>query len=111
MPAPRPRVVGDSPDFRRVRALPQREVTLAAGEAASDLLTPELTTPAGKRNGARLRPWQALGLLELMDHGGAFLGLSAGSGKTLITFLAPVVMQAKRPLLIVPGKLVEDTQT
>lgn len=57
----------------------------------------------------RLRPWQAAALCELHDHGGLFAQAGVGMGKTLVTYLAAVVLGAKRPLLLVPAKLKAKT--
>jgi hypothetical protein len=105
------REVEESPDFERIQALPRRKVTLAKGEAAAELLTPMLATKEGLRRGVRLRPWQALPLLELAQLRKGFFGGSTGIGKTLALFLAPTVVEAKKPLLILPGNLVDDTWT
>lgn len=107
------RQVVRSPDFDRILALPRRVATPAAGEAASAILTPMLA----KRPGVRLRWAQGLGLLEMAElraaggPGGAYLGLAPGMGKSLVTWLAPSVLDAQRPLLLVPGSLVDDTWT
>ena len=42
--------------------------------------------------------------------GGAFLPIQVGGGKTLITLLAPQVMQANRPILLLPASLIEKTE-
>lgn len=101
--------VKDSPDFRRIRALPQRDIDPAECERLSDELTPLLTTARGKRNGVRLKPLQALALHEFYTHRGAHLGLPVGEGKTLICALAPYIVGAKRAVLIVPASLVDKT--
>lgn len=105
------RSVHRTPDFDRIVALPSRAPTIEAGEAASELLTPMLTTPLGKRRGARLRPFQALVIQEALELGGVFAGLPVGEGKTLPTYVLPYCFEALRPLLILPGKLVDDTFT
>lgn len=56
-----------------------------------------------------LRPAQAIALKEMADIGGAFCPLGVGFGKTLISLLAPTVLGAKRPLLILPAALVDKT--
>jgi hypothetical protein len=48
--------------------------------------------------------------LELLQYGRLVCPMRPGSGKTLVTLLAGYVLEAKRPLLIVPGKLVEPTK-
>lgn len=58
----------------------------------------------------QLRPIQAVGLAELGQMGGGFFAMSVGEGKTLISGLAPVVLQAKNALVVVPSNLVEKTK-
>lgn len=71
-----------------------------------DLLTGEYSLPLGSM---RLRPVQAVTLESLADNSGAFGLIGVGEGKTLISYLAPLVVNAQRPLLIVPAKLKEKT--
>jgi hypothetical protein len=58
---------------------------------------------------AALRPWQGYALAEAANCGGAFLGLGVGHGKTLISFLLPVLLEAARPVLVIPASLREKT--
>jgi hypothetical protein len=97
--------VSHTAEMRRVLALPRKPWEV--DEDLVDLLTDELKTPAGTM---RLRPVQAAALATLHDCRGCFAPIAVGEGKTLISFLAPVVMQAKRPVLIVPAKLKEKTR-
>lgn len=101
--------VKSSPDFKRIRALPQREIDPVECEALADALSPLLQTPEGKRAGSRLKPLQALALSEFQEYGGAHLGLPVGEGKTLICLLAPHMRACKRPVLIVPAALKDKT--
>lgn len=89
--------VADSRELRRVLELPRREPE----DEAIDELSLELC-PSGAE---RLWPLQALGLLETADLGGALGGLGCGDGKTLWTAVAPTLVDARRPLLVVPGGL------
>jgi len=57
-----------------------------------------------------LWPIQAAGLREIHDVGGLFGPMAVSAGKTLITLLAPVVLGAERPLLVVPAALREQTK-
>jgi hypothetical protein len=102
-------VVKDSPDYRRIKALPQRDIDPEECERLADLLTPLLTTPHGKRRGVRLKPLQALAFHEMHLCRGAHLGLPVGEGKTLICMLAPHILDAKRAVLIVPASLKDKT--
>lgn len=91
--------------MNRIRALASRDWTENASLCA-DQLTAILRQPTGTM---RLREIQAVALLELYRAGGAFLHIRTGGGKTLITGLAPTVLGAKRPLLIMPAKLIAKT--
>jgi hypothetical protein len=57
----------------------------------------------------QLRTIQALALAELLMAGGLFCAARVGAGKTLISGLAPTVLNSRRPLLVVPAALVEKT--
>lgn len=86
-----------------------REITEASAERDNAALTPLLVTPRGRAEGARLVNNQGTALRELSEIGGGYFQLPVGEGKTLVTFLAPYVVEAKRPMLIVPPGLREDT--
>lgn len=90
-----------SADFRRVAALPRRRVSAADAEALVEPWTRRLAL----RPDAKLRRWQAYSLQMLREHRdrGVFLGLPVGQGKRLISWLAPTVVGAQRPLLLLPG--------
>lgn len=57
-----------------------------------------------------LRPVQALALHDAGVFGGLFGPIGVGEGKTLITMLLAVVLEARRPLLLLPAGLIEKTQ-
>lgn len=42
-------------------------------------------------------------------YGGLFGPIPVGEGKTLISLLAPYLLQAQRPVLLLPAMLVEKT--
>jgi hypothetical protein len=94
-------------------AITEREYDRTRAERDARELTPLLTTAAGKAAGVSLRPPQAFVLRELFErheHGqGVFAALTVGGGKTLISFLASYVVEAKRPVLVVPEALREKT--
>jgi hypothetical protein len=69
----------------------------------------ELLRRPGSR--AELRWPQALALHWLHEHRGLYCGLPPGEGKTLITMLAPVVLDARQPALIAPATLHRDKTT
>ncbi len=58
----------------------------------------------------RLRPIQAQALHELQQVGGLFAPIRVGGGKTLLSLLAPKVVNAMRPLLLLPASLIEKTE-
>jgi hypothetical protein len=91
-------------EFQRIDGLPRR--SLLSGEEWAARLTHALRQPWGKME---LRPIQALALAELYTQDGLFAPIRTGAGKTLITFLAPRLAEAKRPVLIVPASLREKT--
>lgn len=98
--------VRDTPELRRVLALPRRDWE-QEGKALAEELTQLLRRPGGEQ---KLRPIQAYLLRELGVYGGCIGIVRVGGGKSLPTFLAPYVVQAYRPLLIVPGALVDKTE-
>lgn len=56
----------------------------------------------------RLRPVQAEALAQVEAGGGLLGAVPVGQGKTLIALLAPRVLRAARPLLLVPAALREQ---
>jgi hypothetical protein len=99
-----------SPDFERIVSIPRRRFSWAQAERDAAELTPELVTPLGKKAGVSLRPLQGFVLRELWEQRGVYASISVGAGKTLISFLASYVMNAERPILVVPENLIEKTQ-
>lgn len=107
------------PELDRVIALPRR-VWEEDGERLAELLTEHLRFPGGPNpypggpplppGTQKLRPVQAVALRDAHDMKGMFGPIRVGGGKTLISLLACVVLGAKRPLLLVPAKLVEKTR-
>lgn len=115
-----------SAEFERIFALPRRPLVPSA-ELAYELTTllrtdercPECSglyehaskctlsdiLPIG------LRPLQGMAVGELYEHRGVLAPIGVGHGKTLITLLAPGVLGAERPTLILPANLVDDTRT
>ena len=91
-------------EFRRVEALPRREHRWLL--KCSQDLTAELKTEHGKME---LRPVQAEALIEAREQQGLLGALGVGFGKTLVSLLAPSVINAQRPLLLLPAQLKEIT--
>lgn len=98
-----------TPEFRRIHAIPRRPAEYDPAELEQIV---ETMTELLRRDGGtmRLRPIQAVALLEMSIQKGAYLPIRVGGGKTLTSLLAATVLNAKRPLLIVPAKLQEKTR-
>jgi len=94
-------------EFRRIEQLSRRQwdVEPLVSQLA-DFLTGELKTPAGTMKLWRV---QAAALAEIAEVNGAFCPVGVGDGKTLISLLAPVMVGAQRPLLLVPAALRDKT--
>jgi hypothetical protein len=93
-------------EFRRVQELPRLPPYRGPGILA-ELLTSELKTAAGTMT---LREVQAVALDMLHNSRGLVGDIPVGEGKTLISFLAAVAVQASKPLLLVPASLIEKTR-
>lgn len=93
-----------TPEFLRIANLPTRDWEDNAEELARQM-TELLKTPKGTQ---QLRPVQAAALHDLGVYGGVVCIVRVGGGKTLISFLAPYVVESVRPLLVVPGCLKGD---
>ncbi len=93
-----PPQVGRSMEFRRIEALPRRELDL---ERMKDL-TELFAKPEGTM---RLRPIQSAALLEAAMMNGGFFPIGCGMGKTLITLLLPTALDSERTVLLVPPAL------
>ena len=87
--------VGDTPDLRRILALPRRDLDLAQ---VPDL-TPLLAQPGGTM---RLQPIQSAALIEAAVARGVFCPIGVGFGKSLIAWLLPVVLDSKKTVIMVP---------
>lgn len=95
-----------SHELRRILSLPRRSWEEKAPEFV-EALTQHLRVPGGTQ---KLRPVQAAALVEMHDFGGLLALIRVGGGKTMISALGFVVMEARRPLLLVPAKLVDKTR-
>lgn len=98
--------VAHTREFDRVAALPRRALSIEDARAWATALTPVFALAPD----VALRPWQAQALADAVACGGAWLALPVGQGKTLITWLLPTALQARRALLIVPAALQGKTQ-
>lgn len=96
-----------TPELLRVVDLPRR---VWEDEPNLDTLTTDVTRYLKLATGTqKLRNLQAKALQEIHDCNGMLGPIPVGEGKTLISFLAPVVLDAKRPLLVVPARLKDKT--
>ena len=66
----------------------------------SAIMTEWLKTPTGTMS---LRKEQAWALAEIAEVEGLFGPIGVGVGKSILTLLAPTVLEAQRPLLILPA--------
>jgi hypothetical protein len=94
-----------SSEFARISSLPRRSLDVAP--SLVDAMTEALRTPSGTM---RLRSIQALALHDAGTLGGGFFPIDVGGGKTLISLLAAWVLDAKRPLLLLPAGLIDKTK-
>lgn len=100
-----------SREIERVKALPSRDWE-PTGEELAARLTAVLKTPSGTMH---LFPIQAVALHEIWQNRGLVGPIPVGRGKTLISLLAPLMLQPEtvhtaRPLLVLPAKLIEKTK-
>lgn len=91
-------------ELDRILRLPSRKMP-DGGELVGPL------TQLLKREGGTmsLRPIQAVALQEAAQCGGLFGPIRVGGGKTLLSLLLPTVLEARRPMLLLPAALVEKT--
>lgn len=100
------RQVNSSTEFLRIQQIPERDWSETAPELAKEL-TALLKTPSGEQE---MFPHQAMALHDIYSFGRLVCVIRVGGGKSLPSFLAPYCVQAFRPLLVVPGNLVEKTE-
>lgn len=101
------RAVQHTREVARIVALPRRVWTDESASALALELSEVLRKPGGTMT---LRPIQAQALLEAGCIGGGFFPIRVGGGKTLLSGLAPYVLEARRPMLFLPAKLIEKTK-
>lgn len=100
-------VVADTAELRRIRDLPRRTWTEETLASLAREMTSVLKTPDGTME---LRPVQALALHDIGTCGGLFAPIRVGGGKTLVSLLTPYVLEAQRPMLLMPASLIGKTQ-
>ncbi len=99
--------VQDSRELRRIVDLPRRTWDPAKRAAVVERLSAALRMPGSR---ATLKPLQAMALAEFGLMQGCFAPLPTGEGKTLLTLLAPRMVECRSPLLIAPAALLEKTE-
>lgn len=103
----RKRGVEATPDFYRIAALESRNWEERFGQELSKKMTPLLRSDRGEQE---LRDIQAVSLHDLAVYGCCVSFTRVGGGKTLMLLLAPYVVQAFRPLMLIPADLREKTE-
>lgn len=96
------RTVVRSEEFKRIADIARREFY----EDLSEMMTELYKTPQGTM---KLWTIQAIINTEIYNNNGGLACVRVGGGKTLSTLLLPVMMEAERPLLIVPAALKKKT--
>lgn len=94
-------------DIQRIKNIPRRTYSKEESEQVALEITNQLRTSNGTQ---QLRPQQAIALLELATTGGLFGALRVGAGKTLISLLAPTVLDSTRCILLMPAALIPKTE-
>lgn len=97
--------VQNTAELRRILGLPRRSLTDDYSSLAAEM-TEVLRQPNGKQT---LRSVQALALHDIGTCDGGFLPVGVGEGKTLVSLLAAYVLDAKKPILLLPASLIEKT--
>ena len=94
--------VGESSEFLRIKALPQRPMRL---DAFPDL------TERFKKPGGKMALWaiQSATLGEASRADGLLALVAAGAGKSLVSLLLSAAMHSKRAVLLVPAQLKRKT--
>lgn len=92
-------------ETERILSLPRRTYD----EQTEQQIIAEVSRQLGYGT-ALLRRDQAIALYELATQKGLFGALRVGAGKTLITLLAPTVLDVKRPVLLLPAALIGKTE-
>lgn len=95
-----------TPEFKRIEQIPVRKLDPREGEELQELLTDGLKTPRGTM---RLELPQAWGLTEAYRNKGLMMQAPVGTGKSLITYTIPTLLDCARPLLLVPARMLQRT--
>jgi hypothetical protein len=98
--------LGNTSEFRRIRDIPRRVWSDEESARLAVEMTRALRTKEGEQE---LRPHQAVSLHDIAQDHGLLGPLRVGSGKSLISFLAPYVVGARNPLLMLPAGMIGET--
>lgn len=94
-------------ELQRIERLPRRDWANAPDlEELTREATLAFKTPGGTMS---LWPAQAAALRDIFEVKGLFAPVGVGAGKTLVTLIAPVALDAQRPVLLVPASLRDQT--
>jgi len=99
--------VANSPEMTRILELPRLDWQRDTDEQFVERVSEYLRALGGQQT---LRKVQVATLQQLHDFGGALGAIRVGGGKTLISYLAPTVIGAQRPLLLTRASLVAKTK-
>lgn len=94
-------------ELQRVIGIARRTWTEAEAEALALEMSAAMRLPGGNMT---FRAIQAQAIYEAWSRGGLFGPIRVGGGKTLLSLILPWVLQARRPLLLLPAKLIEKTK-
>jgi len=101
------RAVAKTSELRRILDLPRRDWRQEYDlDELVQLMTNWLKTPSGSM---QLWPEQAMALHDLCEYKKLFAPIAVGRGKALISLLAPTVLGSKKPLLLLPAQLRDQT--
>jgi hypothetical protein len=95
--------VRDSFEFERINALPRRRWQDATSQVD------RLTARFARSPGVRLLEMQAAALAEIEQLRTGNIVASLGGGKTLVTALVPVLLEARNPLFLNYARLIDKT--
>lgn len=102
----------DGPEYRRICSLPTRDWRMAYDVPALIDRYTRLTRLPGSSQDSRLLPMQAVALHELHEFDRLFVVAGLGTGKTLLSALAPTLVGCTPTdtLFLPPKSLVEKTR-
>ena len=101
-------VVQRTSEMERILKLPRRVLDFKGADLAQ--LAKDLTGVLKTTGGTMaLRPVQAAALKDIYEVGGLLGPICVGGGKAIVSLLAPVLLEAQRPVLLVPASLRDQT--